>query len=157
MYHRTMYMLAKASLSPVLTHPSHCNTGMYCIYVCLVRTSLALYGLLVGSAVAEIKRISLEKIPDEAVVEAHLQREHMAHKVLAAAGINPQNTASCRRYLRNENFYDQRPDFSLGGKHENIVIKDYQNAQYYGTIEVGSPAQSFKVINPYVNYNVFQI
>ena len=102
-----------------------------------------------GNTVAEIKRIALEKIPDEVIVEAHLQRQHLAHKALEAAGINYHDTSSAQRFLRGENFYDQRPftpsDFSLG-KHENVIIKDYQNAQYYGTVEVGSPGQSFKVI-----------
>lgn len=31
-------------------------------------------------------------------------------------------------------------------KHDNIVIKDFQNAQYYGTVSVGTPPQSFSVI-----------
>ena len=31
-------------------------------------------------------------------------------------------------------------------KSENVVIKDYSNAQYYGSVEIGSPPQKFTVI-----------
>lgn len=30
--------------------------------------------------------------------------------------------------------------------HDNIVVKDYQNAQYFGTIKVGTPSQEFQVV-----------
>jgi hypothetical protein len=33
-----------------------------------------------------------------------------------------------------------------GEKSGNIVIADYQNAQYYGVITLGNPAQQFQVI-----------
>lgn len=33
-----------------------------------------------------------------------------------------------------------------GGKDENVIIKDYANAQYYGTVHIGEPEQEFTVI-----------
>ena len=53
-----------------------------------------------------LQRISLEKIPDEAVIEAHLLRKHSALKALALAGINPEDTAKASRHLRATNFFD---------------------------------------------------
>lgn len=35
---------------------------------------------------------------------------------------------------------------TLGGSTTPVVIKDYQNAQYYGEISVGTPAQTMTVI-----------
>jgi cathepsin D len=32
------------------------------------------------------------------------------------------------------------------GKDENVIIKDYANAQYYGTVHIGEPQQEFTVI-----------
>ena len=32
------------------------------------------------------------------------------------------------------------------GKDENVIIKDYANAQYYGTMHIGEPQQEFTVI-----------
>jgi len=31
------------------------------------------------------------------------------------------------------------------GKDENVIIKDYANAQYYGTVHIGEPQQEFTV------------
>ena len=31
------------------------------------------------------------------------------------------------------------------GKDENVIIKDYANAQYYGTVHIGQPEQEFTV------------
>lgn len=110
-------------------------------------SSAAIFAVLFNS-VSALKKVSLEKLPDEAVVEAHLQRQHSALKALAAAGIKAEDSAKANRFLRGENFFDQRffnQEFSLG-KHENVVIKDYQNSQYYGVVEIGSPPQEFRVI-----------
>jgi len=116
-----------------------------------MRVSIAALFTVLTTTTSAIK-ISLDKLPDEAVVEAHHMREHAARKALAAAGIDPeQNSEEARRFLRakkEEDFFSQKAQlesFSLG-QHEDIVIKDYQNAQYYGTVQVGTPGQSFKVI-----------
>lgn len=38
------------------------------------------------------------------------------------------------------------PRVYLGGSKTNVVINDYSNAQYYGPISIGTPAQNFEVI-----------
>ena len=44
--------------------------------------------------------------------------------------------------LRGSQFDAQVAD----AKSENVVIKDYSNAQYYGSVKIGSPPQEFTVI-----------
>mmetsp|Transcript_24717 Transcript_24717/g.38218 ORF Transcript_24717/g.38218 Transcript_24717/m.38218 type:complete len:411 (+) Transcript_24717:50-1282(+) len=112
-----------------------------------MKVSTAALFFALAPVVSAIQRISLEKIPDEAIVEAHLQRKHMALKALALAGINPEDTTKASRYLRANSFYDQKPNFDYSlGQAENVVIKDYQNAQYYGTVKIGTPGKEFRVI-----------
>jgi Eukaryotic aspartyl protease len=44
-------------------------------------------------------------------------------------------------------FLQKAASFNLrGNKGESESIKDYANAQYYGTVTIGSPPQSFQVI-----------
>lgn len=38
------------------------------------------------------------------------------------------------------------PSISLGSDEHDIVVNDYQNAQYYGVISLGDPAQEFEVV-----------
>jgi len=39
-----------------------------------------------------------------------------------------------------------RVEYSAEGQPTNIVINDYQDAQYYGSIQIGTPAQTLEVI-----------
>jgi hypothetical protein len=48
-------------------------------------------------------------------------------------------------HKRKENKVPNAP-FKYGEGSGNIVIADYQNAQYYGIITLGTPAQQFQVI-----------
>jgi hypothetical protein len=91
-------------------------------------------------AAAAVRTIKLHKIPDEEFVSSFVQREALLLEFATNGGsledlmMQDMIEVDKRRVLIG----DARPS--------NEVIKDYGNAQYYGTIGVGTPAQSFKVI-----------
>jgi hypothetical protein len=92
---------------------------------------------MVSSAMAEITRVTLHKRSDEEMVNAHLTRERDA--LLNVLHLNNDKEESTKgRNLRgfNESLEDG----------ESEPIKDYSNAQYYGTVSIGTPPQSFQVI-----------
>jgi saccharopepsin len=88
-----------------------------------------------SAVVADLSRVTLHKRPDDELIAAHLKRERDAlYKLLNLKG----NQASLEsRHLR--------ASFNLE-KGESESIKDYANAQYFGTVSIGSPPQSFQVI-----------
>ena len=85
----------------------------------------------VSTASAAVSKIELYKRSDEDMISAHLKRERDALLAFYQSGIQPAIT---QRHLRTV------------GKSENEEIKDYANAQYFGSITMGSPPQSFTVI-----------
>lgn len=58
------------------------------------------------------------------------------------------NKVDDAEYVRNiAAGVNKRPKtFRLGGSTGDIVIEDYQNAQYFGEANIGTPAQTFEVI-----------
>eukprot|EP00339_Tiarina_fusa_P017857 CAMPEP_0117054318 /NCGR_PEP_ID=MMETSP0472-20121206/37651_1 /TAXON_ID=693140 ORGANISM="Tiarina fusus, Strain LIS" /NCGR_SAMPLE_ID=MMETSP0472 /ASSEMBLY_ACC=CAM_ASM_000603 /LENGTH=398 /DNA_ID=CAMNT_0004769873 /DNA_START=40 /DNA_END=1236 /DNA_ORIENTATION=+ len=89
--------------------------------------------LLASSAMAEMTRVTLQKRPNDELIGAYLKRERDAlQEAMALGGQAPA------RNLRGE-------VESLQDK-ESEVIKDYANAQYYGTVVIGTPPQEFQVI-----------
>eukprot|EP00566_Odontella_aurita_P013644 CAMPEP_0113571006 /NCGR_PEP_ID=MMETSP0015_2-20120614/25311_1 /TAXON_ID=2838 /ORGANISM="Odontella" /LENGTH=448 /DNA_ID=CAMNT_0000473903 /DNA_START=817 /DNA_END=2163 /DNA_ORIENTATION=+ /assembly_acc=CAM_ASM_000160 len=92
-------------------------------------------------------RITLNKRSNHEMVAAHLKRERDA---LAAILEGKQPLKEKKgKVVISEQFAEQRrlrgvdgPD----GKDENVIIKDYANAQYYGTVHIGEPEQEFTVI-----------
>lgn len=89
----------------------------------------ALLTATIGMASAMVK-VPLMKRSDEDMVLAHLTRERDA--LLAFYRDGPIKSSE-QRSLR-------------GLKGESEQIKDYANAQYYGSISLGNPPQSFQVI-----------
>jgi len=87
-----------------------------------------------SAAVAELSRVTLHKRPDDELIAAHLKRERDALYDL----LTVKNVVS----LDNRNL---RASHNLQ-KGESESIKDYANAQYFGTVSIGSPPQSFQVI-----------
>jgi hypothetical protein len=79
--------------------------------------------LLISTVAAKgSSTVTLHKRPTEELIRAHKERESAAAQELQLRG-------------------------SLAvGKGESESIKDYANAQYYGTVSIGSPPQSFQVI-----------
>mmetsp|Transcript_11309 Transcript_11309/g.14884 ORF Transcript_11309/g.14884 Transcript_11309/m.14884 type:complete len:407 (-) Transcript_11309:193-1413(-) len=85
----------------------------------------------VSQGSGKIVRVPLEKRSDEEMVKNYLERERVAS---VEAGVSSDSQ------LRG------KAEEKRKLKEENEIIKDYANAQYFGTISIGSPPQSFTVI-----------
>lgn len=85
----------------------------------------------------QLLRIPLHKRPDDEMIVDHLQRERLGLLQLVQEGESSftQQVESARS-LRGA-------ELSQG---ESEIIKDYANAQYYGSIFLGSPPKEFQVI-----------
>ena len=89
---------------------------------------------------ADVTRVTLHKRPDEEVIAAHLTRERDA--LLKILHLNEEkDDPSTTRRLRSSTLAVEELK-----KGESESIKDYSNAQYYGTVSIGNPPQSFEVI-----------
>lgn len=89
--------------------------------------------LMASSAMADLTRINLHKRPNEELIAAHLKRENDALRDV----LHLQKDAISRN-LRGE--------IEELTKGESESIKDYANAQYFGTVVIGNPPQEFQVI-----------
>jgi len=99
----------------------------------------ALFSLFLGMPVSNaMVKIPLHKIPDEDHVKAHLGLVGMYADF--DGGVKELTKLQRRRNLRGEE------EISLVYKEDDIQIRDFQNAQYYGDIELGTPGQKFTVI-----------
>jgi hypothetical protein len=94
-------------------------------------------------------RMKLKKRSNHEMVAQHLQRENEALKA-AMEGKSEVAGVAKKVVLRGSKFEDQveaAHEAALEeGKSENIIIKDYSNAQYFGEISIGEPSQKFTVI-----------
>jgi len=94
-------------------------------------TSLALGVVLCAPLLdAAVMKIPLSKVPDEEFAGMFIQQNLDIPDGEVGEDISRELSES---YLRLN-------------KHDNIVIKDYANAQYYGTIAVGTPKKEFRVV-----------
>eukprot|EP00980_Cylindrotheca_fusiformis_P031514 scaffold26495_cov103-Cylindrotheca_fusiformis.AAC.1 len=96
--------------------------------------------LLVSAVTADVTRVTLHKRSDEEMINAHLKRERDAlltvlHMENGERSDEDEGERAAARNLRG----------SLSGG-ESEIIKDYANAQYFGSISIGTPPQSFQVI-----------
>jgi len=120
-------------------------------------------------------RMKLKKRSAEEMVAAHLKRENDALRLALANGSAPKEAvtdmAKKSVVLRGSNLEDEfEEQVEVGkmkgfprkymtpprgeevevdtntGSTENVIIKDYANAQYYGEVMIGTPPQPFTVI-----------
>lgn len=103
-----------------------------------------------------LKRIPMHKVPDHEFVNRFLIKEREAllarHEELTASTPSTNEVKEVKEEIKKIEgvLHTERKlrgsSVVSDGKDESEVIKDYANAQYYGTVEIGSPPQSFQVI-----------
>lgn len=84
-----------------------------------------------------IHKISLNRVSNEEMVKNHMLR---AQSILDATSTTTPISADEKRRRQ------LRVSSSPLEDSADIAIKDYQNAQYYGVLSIGTPPQSYKVI-----------
>ena len=134
----------------------------------------SLLSILVSATTAQVEddpasgliRIKLQKRSDHEMVAAHLKRENDALRLAMMSPNNNSNMSeqavvSTKMMMRGSSSslsslqaqFDEQVEVAAAaaasveeGKAENVIIKDFSNAQYYGTIQIGTPPQEFTVI-----------
>uniref|UniRef100_A0A6T6EBC8 Peptidase A1 domain-containing protein n=1 Tax=Craspedostauros australis TaxID=1486917 RepID=A0A6T6EBC8_9STRA len=97
-------------------------------------------------AVSASSTVRLHKRPDDELIVAHLKRERDALQAkLTLNEVVEKHSSSSRKLLRGSDNEDAEV-LKLNDGPESEIIKDYGNAQYYGSVSIGSPPQSFEVI-----------
>lgn len=95
--------------------------------------SLALYAALAATAVAaDLLTIPIQKVPDHEHA-ANLLLSHVSPRLVTTSSA----VATDRKLMRNG---------KSGKQEENVVVHDLKNAQYYGTVKIGTPAQEMQVV-----------
>ena len=92
-----------------------------------------------------LTKVKLQKISDHEIVANHLKRENDALK-LAMENKDSSSSATTEKIGAVVSLRGSFDAQVADAKSENVVIKDYSNAQYYGTVTLGTPPQSFTVI-----------
>lgn len=105
--------------------------------------ALALSAAVVANAAAasDILTVPLTKIPDEEHL-AYLLASHAPPRMISSSSSSSLLSSTERRRLG-------APPASLSGttrKEENVVLRDLANAQYYGTVKIGTPPQELQVV-----------
>lgn len=124
----------------------------------LVRSLALASALSLAAPAAQAKggdglvRMKLKRRSAHEMVADHLKRENDALRAALATNGSPDVADAAKKAalkLRGSSSLEGkfREQVEVAeGKSENIVIKDYSNAQYYGEVEIGTPPQKFTVI-----------
>lgn len=116
-----------------------------------------------ASAQDGLVRMKLTKRSDHEIIAQHLQRENDELRLAMRSIVQEEGEVSLAEDMSSATtttkmlrvhpsvqsaFSEQQAALLAveARKSENVIIKDYSNAQYYGTIEIGSPPQTFTVI-----------
>jgi len=94
--------------------------------------------------------MKLKKRSAHEMVADHLKRENDALRLALENGSAPEVMDMAKKsvMLRGSNpeeDFEEQVQVAEGAS-ENIIIKDYSNAQYYGEVMIGTPPQKFTVI-----------
>lgn len=109
------------------------------MYYPSIGAALAL-ALSLGYTSADVIKVPLSKVSDEEMVSNHLSRG----KLLQDKALSLDKLLKEKR-LRGKDMTSE-VELLEDTQPENVIIKDFQNAQYYGKVEIGTPPQSFNVI-----------
>lgn len=107
-----------------------------------------------GAASGEDKilRVQLHKRSDHEMVAQYLknERDFLLSKLDGAVEMSesglPVVAGAVQRRTSAAGLRGVSDGDDDDGKDENVIIKDYANAQYYGTVHIGEPEQEFTVI-----------
>eukprot|EP00578_Thalassiosira_sp_NH16_P011508 CAMPEP_0181119848 /NCGR_PEP_ID=MMETSP1071-20121207/23819_1 /TAXON_ID=35127 /ORGANISM="Thalassiosira sp., Strain NH16" /LENGTH=417 /DNA_ID=CAMNT_0023204419 /DNA_START=41 /DNA_END=1294 /DNA_ORIENTATION=+ len=93
-------------------------------------------------------RMKLTKRSDHEMVADHLKRENDALRLAMASSGETSHKVVLRGSSSSaqQQLFEDQAELVAEGKSENVVIRDYSNAQYYGTVKIGTPGQEFTVI-----------
>ena len=114
----------------------------------LLSLVLTVFSAMVSSD--RVSRLTLYKRPNEELIAAHLKRErdalyemlHLHYSDDENDNVETQTTKV--RNLRHRILKEKSN--STGRNIDSIMVKDYENAQYFATVSIGTPPQSFQVI-----------
>lgn len=98
--------------------------------------SFALSACLAATAAsAELLTIPIRKVPDS---------EHATN--LLSSHVPPQLSVSSSAISLSRKLLRGSDDTKGSKKEENVILRDLQNAQYYGTVKIGTPPQEMQVV-----------